>query len=131
MRLADGDNEVLAPEYLDLTGADILVAFVEIGEMEYKEVVVVVFVYLRTLVCAAAVLDIEGVEIVILKQITEVIFGRIGYMFPFQGSVLDGLNHGFLPSFLCSFIISSCKIGKLLLHHGIIMLLVINFLHSL
>ena len=65
MGLANGDDIVLAPEDFHLSDTDKLVAFVEIREMEDKEIIVVVLVDLRSLRGTSAVLDVQGVEIVL------------------------------------------------------------------
>ena len=77
VRLADGDDIVLSPEDFHLFDADEFVAFVEIGEMEDKEIVVVVLVDFWALVSAAAVFDVERVEVVGFKQVAVVFFAGV------------------------------------------------------
>ena len=66
MGLAHGDDVVAPPEELHLADADGLVVAVEIGEMEDEEIVVVVLVDFGPLGGAAAVLDVKGVEMIVV-----------------------------------------------------------------
>lgn len=81
--LAEGDDVVFAPEDFDFAYAHEFVAFVEIGELEDEEVVVVVFVDLWALVGAFAVFDVQGVEMVGVLQIFIVVLAWIGNVLPF------------------------------------------------
>lgn len=96
VRFAEGDDEVFAPEDFHFFDAYEFVAFVEIGEVEDKEVVVVVFVDFGTLVGAAAVLDVERVEVVGVEQEAVVVFGCIGNVMPFKVLVLSSFYHNAL-----------------------------------
>ena len=58
----DGDDVLLAPENLHLLDFHELVLTVEVGEMQDKEIIVVVNVDFRALVDGLAVFDVQRVE---------------------------------------------------------------------
>lgn len=93
MGFTDSDDIVPSPEELYFGDTHKTFLLVEIGEVQDKEEIIVVLVYLGTVVCFVAVLDVEGVEMVSINKEVVVVFRRIGDMLPLKAAVLNGFNH--------------------------------------
>ena len=93
MSLAHSDNIVTTPKDFHFTDTDEFISFVKIGEMKNKEIIVVVLVNFRTLVCPATVFDIKGVELIIFQKQTVIVLTWIRDVKPFYRLKLDCLNH--------------------------------------
>jgi hypothetical protein len=100
VRFADGDQEILSPENFYFFRVHEGLRGVETRKVEDQEVILLVHVDLGTQVHhAAAVFDVQRVEMVVVRKDLQILFIGPDDVRPFEVAEFDRFNHGLPPVF--------------------------------